>query len=142
MTRSAGQFAFSVLNQDFVVPGSCPPVDNVLFDAIPILGALTVDTENIQAKDQTLTFTVESNSTDFAGYSLVLVNQQNLPVVEKITNVTSSNGCITFEAFFPGADLIMDGLTIAAVTKSAGPFTSVPDVAADSLFGPGLIEVN
>ncbi|KAK5121782.1 hypothetical protein LTR85_004657 [Meristemomyces frigidus] len=142
LTRSAGQFAFSALNQDFVVKGSCPSVDNVLFNAIPILGALTVDTQNIQLKDQTLTFTVESNSTDFSQYSVVFVNQQNVPVVEKITNVKSSDGTITFDAEFPGADLIMDGLTIAAVTKTAGPFASVPEVAADSLFGPGLIEVN
>ncbi|KAK4544860.1 hypothetical protein LTR36_003764 [Oleoguttula mirabilis] len=142
LTRSAGQFAFSALNQNFVVNGSCPPVDNVLFNAIPILGALTVDTANILLEDQTLTFSVKSSSTDFSEYSVVFINQQNLPVVEPITNVKSSAGTVTFDAHFPGAQFIMDGLTIAAVTKSAGPFASVPEVAANSVFGPGLIEIN
>lgn len=142
LTRSAGRFAFSALNQDFVVKGSCPAVDNVLFDAISILEPLTVDTQKIQLKDQTLTFSVESNSTDFSEYSIVFINQQNLPVVEAITNVKSSDGTITFDAELPAAEFIMDGLTIAAVTKSAGPFASVPDVATDSVFGPGLIEIN
>ncbi|KAK5130641.1 hypothetical protein LTR08_001851 [Meristemomyces frigidus] len=142
LTRSAGPFAFSALNQDFVVNGSCPPADNALFAALPIFGALTVDTKNIEPKDQTLTFSISSHASDISNYSLVLINQQNLPIVEKITNVKSSYGIITFDAEFPGATFIMDGLTIAAVTKSAGPFADVPSVAAATVFGPGLIEVN
>jgi hypothetical protein len=38
--------------------------------------------------------------------------------------------------------LKVNGLTIAAVTNSAGPFESASEVAAATLFGPGLIEVN
>ena len=30
----------------------------------------------------------------------------------------------------------------AAVTKSAGPFADADAVAADTIFGPGLIEIN
>jgi hypothetical protein len=35
----------------------------------------------------------------------------------------------------------MDGLTIAAVTNSVGPFSDASDVAAVTLYGPGIIEV-
>jgi hypothetical protein len=36
----------------------------------------------------------------------------------------------------------MNGLTIAAVTKTAGLFASADAVAKDAIFGPGLIEIN
>lgn len=35
----------------------------------------------------------------------------------------------------------MDGLTIAAITNSIGPFSDASDVTAATLFGPGIIEV-
>ena len=142
LTRSAGPFAFSALNQNFVVNGTCSPADNALFAALPVFGTLTVDTKNIEPKDQKLSFTISSEISDLSDYSLVLINQQNLPIVEKIVNVQKSNGKITFEAEFPGATFIMDGLTIAAITQNAGPFADAPAVAAATLFGPGLIEVN
>lgn len=139
LTRSAGPFAFSALNQDFVVSGSCPNEDII---KLPIFGALTVVTPNIKLTDQTLTFSVESNSTDTSGWSVVYINQQNVPLVESISNIKTSGEIITFDAPFPGADLIMEGLTIAAVTKSAGPFASADEVAGAALFGPGLIEIS
>jgi len=145
LTRSAAPFAFSALNQMFVVPGTCPGAGNAeLFKALPVFGALTVDTKNIQLKDQTLTFSVTSNSTgsDFKDYSVVYLNQQNVPLVEKIENVKIDGDYVTFDAFFPAATLIMDDLTIAAVTKNAGPFASADEVAAATLYGPGLIEIN
>lgn len=139
LTRSTGAFAFSALNQNFVVNGSCP--NSNIID-VPIFGVLTVDTQNIALADQTLSFSVESDSTDAASWSVVYINGQNLPVVKPLTNVKTSGNTITFNAFFPGATDLMDGLTIAAVTKSAGPFTSADEVAAETLFGPGLIEIN
>jgi len=36
----------------------------------------------------------------------------------------------------------LNGLTIAALTNSAGPFGSVDDVALATVAGPGLIEIN
>lgn len=47
-----------------------------------------------------------------------------------------------FDAYFPGADLIMDGLTIVAVTNGTGPFAGADQVAAATLFGPYLLEMN
>lgn len=138
LTTAAGPFAFSALNQLFVVPGSCPNVNTI---GLPIFGALTVVTQDIQLKDQTLTFSIPANaSTD--GLSLVYINQQNVPVVEPLQNVNADSAGVTFQASFPAYTDFLEGLTIAAVTKSAGPFASADAVAAATLFGPGLIEIN
>ena len=139
LTRSTGPWAFSVLNQMVIVPGSCPN-ENII--NLPIFGALTVDTQNIKLKNQDLQFTFTNNGTDTDSISVVYVNQQNLPVVEKPKDVKVDGTSVTVTAFFPGAKNIMDGLTIAVITNSAGPFQSADDVAAATLFGPGLIEIN
>lgn len=139
LTRSTGPWAFSVLNQVVVVPGSCPN-ENII--NLPIFGPLTVDTQNIQPKSQNLEFTFTNNGTDVNSISLVYVNQQNLPVVEKPKDIQVKGDQVTFKAFFPFNKFIMNGLTIAVVTNSAGPFASADEVAAATLFGPGLIEIN
>lgn len=139
LTRSTGPWAFSVLNQNVIVPGSCPN-ENVI--DLPIFGALTVDTQNIQPKSQELQFTFKNNGTNTNDISLVYVNQQNLPVVEKPSNIQVSGDEVTFQAYFPFNEFIMNGLTFAVVTDSAGPFASADAVAAATLFGPGLIEIN
>jgi hypothetical protein len=140
LTRSAAPFAFSVLNQAVVVPGSCP--NSNIID-LPIFGALTVDTPApIQGKNQELEFSFTNNGTDTSSISLVYINQQNLPIVEKVTDVRTKGDTVTFKAFLPFNKFIMNGLTIAAVTNSAGPFASADEVAAATLFGPGLIEIN
>jgi hypothetical protein len=138
-TRSAGPFAFSALNQMVVVNGTCPN-SNII--QLPIFGKLNVLTQNIQLKDQTIQFSVESSSTDTSGWSVVFINAQNSPVVEPLQNVQVQGNTITFEAQFNAATLIAEALTISAVTNSAGPFASVDDVAKATLFGPGLIEIN
>ena len=48
----------------------------------------------------------------------------------------------TFEALFPYDQFEMNGLTIAVLTNSAGPFADVDAVAAATVAGPALIEVN
>jgi hypothetical protein len=138
LTRSAAPFAFSVLNQLVVVPGSCP--NSNIID-LPIFGALAVNPPEPQPKDQDLTFTFTNNGTDVSSLSLVYINQQNLPIVEPLKDVQTNGDTVTFKAFFPWSKFIMNGLTISAVTNSAGPFQSADEVAAATLFGPGLIEV-
>lgn len=138
LTRSTGPFAFSALNQNVVVPGSCP---NINLINLPIFGALTVNTQNIQPVNQDLSFTFTNNGTDVNSISLVYINQQNLPIVEKPKNIQVNGDQVTFDAYFPFQKFIMNGLTIAAVTNSAGPFQSATDVTSATLFGPGLIEV-
>ena len=147
LTRSAAQFAFSAINQDFVVPGTCPNVNTI---NIPIFGVLTLDSWGapvVQPATQTLKFTLTASSstppaTDYANWSLVYINQQNVPVVEKIINPTVNGNTLTFEALFPFDQFEMNGLTIAAVTANAGPFANADAVAAAAAFGPALIEVN
>jgi len=145
LTRSAGQFAFSALNQMFVVPGTCPGSANAaLFDALPIFGALNVVNQPTRLINQNVQFSVaKANLTcDISDFRVTFINQQNVPVTSNITNVQSSGDVVTFEASFAFADLIAQGLTIAAVTKGSDAFASVPDVAAATVFGPGLIELN
>jgi hypothetical protein len=159
LTTSTREFAFSAINQNFVVPGSCPNIGEI---NLPIFQTLTVDTQNIQPTSQTLQFSVAINSTHggppsgsrggwkrgapgssyYSSLSVVYINQQNLPVVEPITNVSIQGGVVTFDAEFPFDQFLMNGLTIAAVTNSAGPFASADAVAKATIFGPGLIEIN
>lgn len=57
-------------------------------------------------------------------------------------NVKVSGTIVTFDVLFPFTANLLDGLTIAAVTVGNGPFVSADAVAVQTLFGPGLIEVN
>jgi hypothetical protein len=154
LTTSTREFAFSALNQNFVVPGSCPNIGEI---SLPIFQPLIVDTQNIQPKSQTLQFSVTVDSAqggwkrgmpgtaaadDYSSLSVVYINQQNLPVVEPITGVSINGDIVTFYAQFPFDQFLMNGLTITAVTNSAGPFASADAVAKATLFGPGLIEIN
>lgn len=142
LTGSAREFAFSALNQDFIVPGSCPN-SNII--NLPIFSPLTVlTTADVAIQTKKIQFQINApagNAT--APMTLVYINQQNKPVVEMVENVKVSGTTVTFEAPFPFQQgTFGNGLTIAAVTNSTGPFTSADDVAAHTLFGPGLIEVN
>jgi len=140
LTASAREFAFSALNQDFIVPGSCPNANTI---ALPIFDTLNVLTQNIQPKDQTIQFSFsDSKYQSMDGLSLVYINQQNTPVVQPITQSYVSNGAITFSANFPFTENEMNGLTIAAVVTGQGPFADVDAVAKATIAGPGLIEIN
>ena len=139
MTRSTGPWAFSKLNQAVVVPGSCPN-ENIIH--LPIFGALNVDPSEPAPTNQELTFSFKNNGTDTNSISLVYTNQQNLPIVEKPTDIQTDGDEVTFKAFLPFEQFIMNGLTIAVVTNSAGPFSTADEVAAATLFGPALIEIN
>jgi len=140
LTASNRDFAFSALNQNFIVPGSCPNVNTI---NLRLFAPLTVNTPPTQAEDQTISFTFDSSSVNqVSGLSLVYINQQNVPIVESLQNIQTSGGQTTFQAFFPGNTNELNGLTIAAVTNSGGPFASVDDVAKATVAGPGLIEIN
>lgn len=84
---------------------------------------------------------------------LTYINQLNAPIsvpIEDAKKINDNNNndnddhssiTIQFSANFPGADNLMNGLTIAAVTKGKD-FVDVGAVANNTLFGPGLIEIN
>ena len=145
LTTSTREFAFSALNQMFIVPGSCPNSNTI---NLPIFKTLVVETSDIQPKSQNLKF---SFTTDGAGgyganydsLSLVYINQQNTPIVQKLQNIYVDHNTVHFEALFPFDQATFgNGLTIAAVTNSAGPFANADAVAKATIFGPGLIEIN
>ena len=100
LTASSREFAFSALNQGFVVPNSCPNSNTI---ALPVFGALNVLTQDIKSQDQNLQFsfapTGSVKSAD--GLSLVYINQQNTPIVQPISGAQNSNGAITFSAPLP-----------------------------------------
>lgn len=141
LTAASRAFAFSALNQNFVVPNSCPNSKTI---DLPIFEPLTVVTQNIKPVDQELTFSFPKPSSSKSGnYSLVYINQQNTPVVQPLnsSSLSSSNGKITFNARLPYTKYEMNGLTIAAVVNSPGPFNSTDAVANHTIAGPGLIEI-
>jgi len=151
LTTSTREFAFSAL-QGFVVPGSCGNLEAINRD-LQIFEPLNVDTSKLNMENPqpvNLDFSFKLNSpqpaswnADYSGLSLVFINQQNLPVVEKIQNARLTAGVVTFEALFPfNGTTFGNGLTIAAVTNSTGPFANANAVAGHTVFGPGLIEVN
>lgn len=142
LTRSSREFAFSALNQAVVVPNSCPNANQI---DLPIFAPLTVVTSPIAANDQTLQFSVPANGAQGApsvGATVVFLNSQNTPIVEEISNIKVQNGVATFEASFPYSENLLNGLTIAALVAGNGPFADAEAVAAATIAGPGLIEIN
>ncbi|KYG50428.1 hypothetical protein M433DRAFT_28857, partial [Acidomyces richmondensis BFW] len=119
LTASARDFAFNAINQNFVPRPASPPSRRHPLDR---------------------NFAVQSPSA--SGFFLTYVNQQNKPFSVPLMNEQFADGAVTFTASFPGLSQEMNGLTIAALTSSNGPFATVDDVAAATLFGPGLIEIN
>ncbi|KAL2060775.1 hypothetical protein VTL71DRAFT_9417 [Oculimacula yallundae] len=153
LTTAVREFAFSALNQNFIVPGSCDPSNLATID-LPIFPPLDVLTQNITAQEQMLTFSLnfgagaqgkiwkDQMGSKYENLSVVYVNQQNVPVVHKIQNLDLSAEGLTFEAMFPymkGG--FGNGLTIAVLARDGGDLTSVERVSASTVFGPALIEI-
>ncbi|GAB7346985.1 hypothetical protein MBLNU459_g3139t1 [Dothideomycetes sp. NU459] len=142
LTVGAREFAFTALQQNFVVPGSCPNIADIKIPTIA--GALNLLTAAPQPKDSQLQFSFATESFSAAAdYRLVLVNGVSNPIVESLENASYEGGVVTFEAEFPFATDLLYGLTIASVipASAVANLTDVDSVAAASLFGPALIEV-
>jgi hypothetical protein len=153
LTTSIRDFAFTAL-QGFVVPGSCP---NQNLINLKIYGNLNLLTKTVEPKDQNLQFSIDiaslansklnntavyTSGYDWTKASLVYINQQNTPIVEAPQNVKVEGTVVTFEAAFPFTASLLNGLTIAAVTTTNGPFADAQAVADASIFAPAFIEVN
>lgn len=138
VTTSDLNYAFTAV-KGFTVPGSCPNIDQIPlrdFLSLEIQGKPEAKTDNI-----TVTFTDSEGQADHQLW-LTYINQLNLPVVERLQVISKEEDIVTAQAIFPYDDHELNGLTIAAVTKSDGPFSDANDVAKWTLAGPGLIEVN
>lgn len=162
LTGGARDFAFNAILQNFVVPDSCPSIDLLIASkngkgvGLRTIDTLTVDTDanefsidkDINAEFSAVTtnvglgdsFVAQTNS----GMYLTYINQQNAPFSVKIEEMTGEAGPLKFTANFPGESMDLNGLTIAALTRSdfTGKQMSPDDVATDALFAPALIEVN
>jgi hypothetical protein len=137
LTTSARDFAFTAI-QGFTVPGSCPNLNTIplkTFQPLTLLTPPTASTSKLRFE-----FSVPAGSS--APKWVTYINQQNVPVVENATVVWTSGSMVTVEALFPYSEFEMNGLTIAAVTNSAGPFANADAVALATVFGPALIEIN
>ena len=140
LTLGSTDFAFTVVQQ-FLVPGSCP------FDVSSIdlktYGALTVLTPP-QATNMDLHFEVSGN-VNAGNNSVVYLSGQNLPFTVPIEHVRrdATSGKTYFTARIPFEEAgFAQGLTFAAVVNGKGNFTNIDAVAAATVFGPGLIEVD
>jgi len=125
----------------FTVPGSCPNSNTIPLKLFAPLAVLTPP----PAADATIKFSFQppAGIVQQTPLWITYINQQNTPVTQPFTaDPSSAASAITGSAFFPYGQFEMNGLTIAAVTKSAGPFTTVDDVVAAAIAGPGLIEIN
>ena len=122
----------------FIVPGSCPqPLSSI---ALTTFKPLTVVTKP-QPRNLTLEFSV-AGQVDCEQNSIVYLSGQNLPVTVRISSPTYVGGVAHFTAKFPFESGFADGLTIAALVKGTGMFMTNDAVAAATVYGPGLIEVN
>jgi hypothetical protein len=138
LTGGSPSFAFTAI-QSFIVPGSCPqPLTNIKLTTFGPLKVITTP----EAMNMTLEFAVPGTVAP-ATNSLVYISGQNVPVTVPIGPVTSIAGMSHFNASFPFESGFANGLTIAAVVNGTGQtFASTDAVAAATLYGPGLIEVN
>lgn len=138
LTTSDLNFAFTAI-QNFVVPGSCPNSAEIplrTFEPLHIEPSPAPKTQNL-----TFTFLNPGKVTE-SQLRMTYINQQNLPIVEPLEVLSRTGDNVTAKALFPYDENEMNGLTIAAVTKSEGPFGDASTVARWTLAGPGLIIVN
>ncbi|KAF4465673.1 late sexual development [Fusarium albosuccineum] len=152
LTTSVGAFAYSYIYNNFVVPGSCP-FDLSMIN-LPIFAKLDVKDRtmgmDVKAMDQKLTFTADVGAVKGAekfvggkgdGLFLTYFSGQLLPISEPITNVKWNKGRITFDAFFPFEENVMQGLSVAALT-TANNFSSPLMVPGATIAAPAIIQVN
>ena len=121
LTGGSPSFAFTAI-QMFIVPNSCPqPLSAV---NLKTFGPLTVVNTPI-AENMTLEFSVPGEVCE-SDSSIVYLSGQNLPLTVPIFAVNSVDGVFHF---------------FAALVKGSGQFASNDAVAAATVYGPGLIEV-
>lgn len=76
--------------------------------------------------------------------SALSISTNRLPqFLDKISDIIVMGDKVTFKANFPFDGTTFDnGLTITALTTSAGPFANANAVSKVTYAGPGLIEIN
>ncbi|RHZ59779.1 hypothetical protein CDV55_106778 [Aspergillus turcosus] len=139
LTTSVLDFAFSLVYNAFVVEGSCPNVDEIPLQRFPPLAILTPPANRTQIIQ--VSFRPHRRMEEQHLW-MTYINQQNLPIVESMNVISTENRAVVADVLFPYEQFLMNGLTIAAVTNSSGPFRNADDVARHTVAGPGVIIVN
>lgn len=138
LTTGDLHFTFTAV-QEFIIPGSCPSLDEIplrTFQQLNILTPPGPKTQLIRASWKPDVRTQQGQ------LWMAFINHQNKPIVERMNIIASTKDTVTAEALFPYEKHLMNGLTFAAVTNSSGPFATANNVSMATVFGPGLIVVN
>lgn len=143
LTTSDVNFAFSAVNA-FVVKGTCPNLDEINLKIFPELEVLAPPGPKSQIIKVTWALYDIEQSAAFrpADLWLTYINQLNPPITERLDVISFDGRTVVGQAYFPYDEHLMNGLTIAVVTMSPGPFANVTEVAGQTHAGPGLIIVN
>jgi hypothetical protein len=147
LTNSVRDFAFNALNQAFIVPGSCPNINDIaaLKELHPMepLTVVTPFDPSVGTEVIELSFDLASSETA-TDYVVAYINQQNVPITETLTVTKTEGTTVYVTAAFPFKEHELNGLTIAAIipSSSATNLTSNQAVADVTKAGPGLLLVN
>ncbi|KAG0157700.1 hypothetical protein PDIDSM_4885 [Penicillium digitatum] len=139
LTTSDLNFAFTAI-QSFVVPGTCPNIGSI---SLKTFATLNVSTAPTTAGTRNIKVSFDAHDwIDQETLWLTFINQQNLPIVGPLRIISKDTKTIVAEALFPYEAYQLNGLTIAAVTTTKGPFTNAYSVANATLAGPGIFIIN
>lgn len=140
ITTATRDFAFTAI-QSFTIPGSCPNINTI---PLKTFKGLTVVSTNLKPVTQNIKFSFTNLPGLYATDDLkvVYLNGQNTPVVKLLQNVQTVGDTVSFEAAFPYDEFVMSGLTVVAVTMGKDTFANANEVAAATIYGPGLLELD
>lgn len=131
-------FLFSAV-QRFIVPGNCSSIADISLRTLQPLNILTPPSPRTQLIRVSWKPTKGGKQGQLW---MTYINQLNMPIAERMNIISSNNETVVAEALFPYERHLLNGLTIAAVTTSGGPFANAAEVSQATAFGPGLISVN
>ncbi|CAG8974458.1 hypothetical protein HYALB_00004154 [Hymenoscyphus albidus] len=155
LTTATREWAWSALNQNFIVPSSCTSSDinSIPYTSFP---KLTVDYKELQQSlkptDINFSFKIPAGSTlsdygsqadNLSELKLGFINQQNTPVEGEIQGVEVEGTTVTFSALFDyKSGTFGNGLTIAVLVSTNTTTTDPRVVSGSTVFGPALIDIN
>ncbi|KAK4495693.1 hypothetical protein PRZ48_012961 [Zasmidium cellare] len=149
-TASTREFLFSLLEQNFIKPGT----DKNKID-LPVFLSLSVQNQNINPVDQTLSYKVNLKTKTGNNYKfisnvnwdsknlyLAYISGQNSPFYEPIKNVKmdSKRQILTFDADFPAYTNIINAFAVGALV-SGNNATTAQEVTSNTVAGPATIEL-
>lgn len=128
----------------FIVSDSCKKESNVSSINLPSFHTLKLSSKGARpsGENSTLDFITSYGKISGSSEHIAYISGQNKPIVRSISSVKKKGDSATFQAHFPFEAGFSNGLTIAAIVKSSGPFSNAAEVAKVTVAGPGLIEID